>query len=52
VDAEALARSIQSGAARAGRRLEEWLRTAHALDHPVRFPEGAYLKCVWLRAVG
>jgi len=51
IDADALARAIQSGAARAGRRLDEWLRTAHALDHPVRFPEGAYLKCLWLRAV-
>ena len=51
VDADALARAIQSGAARAGRKLAEWLRTAHALDHPVRFPEGAYLKCLWLRAV-
>jgi len=52
IDAEALARAIRSGAARAGRTLSEWLRTAHGLDHPVRFPEGAYLKCLWLRAGG
>ena len=49
VDAGALASAIQSGATRAGRRLHEWLRTAHASDHPVRFKEGAYLKCIWLR---
>ncbi len=49
VDAAALANSIRSGASRADRRLDEWLRTAHALDHPVGFKEGAYLKCIWLR---
>jgi 23S rRNA (cytosine1962-C5)-methyltransferase len=49
IDAGALAKAIQAGAGRAGRRLDEWLRTAHAADHPVRFPEGAYLKCIWLR---
>jgi len=52
VDADALAAAIRSGAARAERRLGEWLRTAHASDHPVRFAEGAYLKCIWLRAEG
>jgi len=50
IDAGALAKAIQAGAAGAGRRLDERLRTAHASDHPVRFPEGAYLKCIWLRA--
>lgn len=49
IDAGALAKSIHAGAARARRPLEEWQRTAHAADHPVRFPEGAYLKCIWLR---
>jgi 23S rRNA (cytosine1962-C5)-methyltransferase len=49
VDADALAGAIRTGSARAGRKLDERLRTAHALDHPVRFPEGAYLKCLWLR---
>jgi 23S rRNA (cytosine1962-C5)-methyltransferase len=49
VDADALAGAIRTGSARAGRKLAEWRRTAHALDHPVRFPEGAYLKCLWLR---
>jgi 23S rRNA (cytosine1962-C5)-methyltransferase len=50
VDAGALAAAIQAGAARAKLRLVEEQRTAHALDHPVRFAEGAYLKCIWLRA--
>jgi 23S rRNA (cytosine1962-C5)-methyltransferase len=49
IDGGALAKAIQAGAARAGRQLDEWQRTAHAVDHPVRFPEGAYLKCIWLR---
>jgi 23S rRNA (cytosine1962-C5)-methyltransferase len=49
VDADALAGAIRSGTCRAGRKLEEWQRTEHGLDHPVRFPEGAYLKCLWLR---
>jgi len=52
IDADALAGAIHKGAARAGRKLDEWQRSAHALDHPVRFPEGAYLKCLWLRAAG
>jgi 23S rRNA (cytosine1962-C5)-methyltransferase len=47
VDADALARALHAGAARAGRRLIERLRTGHALDHPVRFLEGAYLKCLY-----
>jgi len=34
----------------AGRPLTELERTGHPLDHPVRFPEGAYLKCLFARA--
>ncbi len=30
-----------------GRTLQEISRTAHALDHPISFPEGAYLKCLF-----
>ena len=38
-------------AARAERRhLLELERTGHPVDHPVRFPEGAYLKCLFARA--
>lgn len=30
-----------------GRPLQEIERTGHALDHPITFPEGAYLKCLF-----
>ena len=30
-----------------GRPLQEIERTSHALDHPIAFPEGAYLKCLF-----
>jgi 23S rRNA (cytosine1962-C5)-methyltransferase len=32
-----------------GGRIDELERTAHALDHPIGFPEGAYLKTVFAR---
>lgn len=32
-----------------GRKFEELERTAHAVDHPVGFPEGAYLKCIFIK---
>jgi 23S rRNA (cytosine1962-C5)-methyltransferase len=31
-------------------RLREIARTSHAADHPIGFPEGAYLKCLFARA--
>lgn len=40
---EAVHRSAQE----AGRRLTEIERTGHALDHPVTYPEGEYLKCLF-----
>ncbi|MDZ7779628.1 MAG: class I SAM-dependent rRNA methyltransferase [Gemmatimonadota bacterium] len=33
----------------AGRPLQDLEQTGHPPDHPVSFPEGAYLKCVWGR---
>lgn len=33
----------------AGVRIEELDRTANAPDHPVKFPEGSYLKCIYAR---
>ena len=33
-----------------GRPLQEIERTGHALDHPIGFPEGAYLKCLFAYA--
>ena len=31
-------------------RVAEIDRTGHAVDHPIRFPEGAYLKCLFATA--
>lgn len=39
--------AVRRAAARAGRSLNEFDHTGHALDHPVRFAEGAYLKCLY-----
>jgi 23S rRNA (cytosine1962-C5)-methyltransferase len=50
VGADDLANAVHAGASRAGVSLREEERTGHAVDHPVRFPEGAYLKCLFLRA--
>jgi 23S rRNA (cytosine1962-C5)-methyltransferase len=38
---------VNRAAAQAGRPLAEIDRTGHAIDHPIRFPEGAYLKCLF-----
>ena len=43
------ARAVHAGAAHAGYELDEERRTEHALDHPIGFAEGAYLKAVWSR---
>lgn len=40
---ETVTKSIKSS----GRRYREIKRTAHASDHPIGFPEGAYLKCLF-----
>jgi 23S rRNA (cytosine1962-C5)-methyltransferase len=42
--------SIQRAAREASRPLQEIERSGHALDHPINFPEGAYLKCLFARA--
>lgn len=41
--------TIRGAADAAGHRLEEWARTGHAVDHPVGFPEGAYLKTLFAK---
>lgn len=41
--------TVSHAAARAGRPLEELRRTGHAIDHPVTFAQGAYLKAVLAR---
>jgi 23S rRNA (cytosine1962-C5)-methyltransferase len=47
VDADTFFESIHQSAKEAGHRLTELERTGHALDHPIRFKEGAYLKCLF-----
>lgn len=47
VSADDFATRVLTAAADAGHPLHEVERTAHALDHPVGFPEGAYLKCLY-----
>lgn len=41
---------VHASARQAGRPLREIERTQHALDHPITFAEGAYLKCLFARA--
>lgn len=40
---------VHNTAIRAGRPLHEIERTQHALDHPIGFREGEYLKCLFAR---
>ncbi|MEM9953073.1 MAG: class I SAM-dependent rRNA methyltransferase [Chloroflexota bacterium] len=47
VPAEGFFALVHNTAIRAGRPLNEFARTQHALDHPITFPEGAYLKCLF-----
>jgi 23S rRNA (cytosine1962-C5)-methyltransferase len=42
--------TVQQAASAAGRPLVELARTGHPLDHPIRFAEGAYLKCLFALA--
>jgi len=50
VDAETFFDSIYHAAGESNRKLTEIERTGHALDHPVGFKEGAYLKCLFATA--
>lgn len=47
VDAETFFNATHQTAREADRRLTELERTGHALDHPIGFDEGAYLKCLF-----
>jgi 23S rRNA (cytosine1962-C5)-methyltransferase len=49
VDALTFHATVARAAAKAGRPWQELRRTGHAIDHPVTFPEGAYLKAVFAR---
>lgn len=45
-------RDAVNAASDARRRVTVLRQTGHALDHPIGFPEGAYLKCVFTRLDG
>ncbi len=47
VAADAFFGMVLDSAADAGKPLREIARTGHALDHPIGFAEGAYLKCLF-----
>ncbi len=47
VSSEEFFRLVHSAANKAGRPVDEVSRSGHALDHPVGFPEGEYLKCLF-----
>ena len=49
VSAEEFFLTVHDAARQTGRPLIELARTGHALDHPVSFREGAYLKCLFAR---
>jgi len=49
IDEHQLAVAVHAGARAAGRSAVELRRTGHAVDHPVGFPEGAYLDALFVR---
>ena len=50
VTPDAFFQTVFDAARDAGRRLSDVERTGHALDHPITFPEGEYLKCLFATA--
>jgi len=50
VSADDFFNAIHQAAQEAGRPLKEIERTGHALDHPITYKEGAYLKCLFANA--
>lgn len=50
VTPDAFRELVQDSAEASGRRLSIQDLTGHPPDHPIGFPEGAYLKCVFARA--
>jgi 23S rRNA (cytosine1962-C5)-methyltransferase len=49
IGAEQFRSAAHSAAAAEARQLEILEQTGHALDHPITFAEGAYLKCIFAR---
>ena len=50
VDEAMFSEAVHRAARRSGRPLKELARTGHAIDHPIGFKEGAYLKCLFASA--
>lgn len=50
VSAETFFQTVERSAGGIGRNLTQLTYTQHAIDHPITFPEGAYLKCLFARA--
>jgi len=50
IPAETFFETVIRTAAMIGRPLQVIEKTTHAADHPIGFPEGAYLKCIFGRA--
>jgi 23S rRNA (cytosine1962-C5)-methyltransferase len=51
IDAETFFDTIHQAARESHRQLKEIERAGHALDHPIGFNEGAYLKCLYATAL-
>lgn len=50
ITADRFTDAITDAGRQIGRRLDVFEQTGHALDHPISFAEGAYLKCVYATA--
>ncbi|MBN2557087.1 MAG: hypothetical protein JXA97_14240, partial [Anaerolineales bacterium] len=50
VAADDFFRQVHRAAGGAGRPLTKIARTGHALDHPITYPQGTYLKCLFAKA--
>lgn len=50
VSAEEFFDAVHHAAYQVYRPLDEMEHTSHALDHPITFPEGSYLKCLFAKA--
>jgi 23S rRNA (cytosine1962-C5)-methyltransferase len=51
IDAETFFSTVSSTAGNSNRRLINIEHTGHAIDHPIGFSEGAYLKCIFATAL-
>ena len=51
VPADLFFATVLDAADAAGRELRQMVRTGHDVDHPVSFPEGAYLKAGFWKAL-